>query len=263
MPPVTSGRGYEIGEFADPGGEVGRLERQASLFAAREDAALAAVEFPNQGRLLDVGCGPGFVAARLASSRPAVRITGVDAAPALVAQARQRIEAHVGEATALEFADATFDGAYTRFVLRHLDRPGDALRSMVRVVRPAGRVVAIDGDDGALVIEPEPDGFRRALAARHRGVIARGADPFVGRRLVGMFREAGMRDVRSDAFFVHTGMCATGDIASLLVPWISPISPDLLSPTDAELAARALKAWAQAPGAFAMLGVVVVGGTRA
>ncbi|HKV67589.1 MAG TPA: methyltransferase domain-containing protein, partial [Gaiellales bacterium] len=50
----------------------------------------------------------------------------------------------VGDATALEFADATFDGAVTRFSLHHIPLPGRVVAEMARVVRPGGAVVVAD-----------------------------------------------------------------------------------------------------------------------
>src|SRR5881409_3090590 len=69
-------------------------------------------------RWLDAACGPGLVARGLAP--------------------------RVGDAAALDFADASFDGAVTRFSLHHVRVPGRVVAEMARVVRPGGAVVVAD-----------------------------------------------------------------------------------------------------------------------
>src|SRR6478735_1318334 len=101
-------------------------------------------------RWLDVACGPGLVARGLA---PRVgEVHGVDMTPAMVDVARREAAAErlsnavfsVGDATALDFADATFDGAVTRFSLHHIPLPGRVVAEMARVVRPGGAVIVAD-----------------------------------------------------------------------------------------------------------------------
>ena len=49
-----------------------------------------------------------------------------------------------GDATALEEADASYDGAITRFSLHHIPAPSRVIEEMARVVRPGGWVVVGD-----------------------------------------------------------------------------------------------------------------------
>ena len=99
---------------------------------------------------LDAACGPGLVARGLAPRVGEVR--GVDMTPAMVEVARREAAAEgirnavfsVGDATALDFADASFDGAVTRFSLHHIPVPGRVVTELARVVRPGGAVVLAD-----------------------------------------------------------------------------------------------------------------------
>jgi len=101
-------------------------------------------------RWLDAACGPGLVARGLA--RRTGRVDGVDMTPAMVElaareAAREGIENAdfaAGDATALPYADATFDGAVTRFSLHHIPMPGRVVAELRRVVRPGGAVVVAD-----------------------------------------------------------------------------------------------------------------------
>lgn len=91
-------------------------------------------------RLLDVACGPGLLLQ--AARERGVRASGVDLSTAAIELAHARfpgLDAQVGNAEHLPFADATFDhvtclGSLERF----LDRPA-ALREMQRVAKPTAR----------------------------------------------------------------------------------------------------------------------------
>src|SRR5262249_24707345 len=103
-------------------------------------------------RVLDVGCGIGIEAARLAQrAGPAGRVVGIDANAALIAEACRRaagagasVEYAVMDARRLEFPDGAFDLCRAERVLRYIEQPERAVREMARVVRPGGRVVAFD-----------------------------------------------------------------------------------------------------------------------
>ena len=56
----------------------------------------------------------------------------------------ENVEFSLGDATALAFADASFDGAVTRFSLHHIPAPRRLLEEMVRVVRSGGWIVVAD-----------------------------------------------------------------------------------------------------------------------
>jgi ubiquinone/menaquinone biosynthesis C-methylase UbiE len=101
-------------------------------------------------RVLDVACGPGIVSCAIASR--GAHVTGIDLTPAMIAQARERqrslqlenLDWHVGDATRLPFADASYDVVITRYSFHHMPDPLTALREMKRVCRTGGRVVVVD-----------------------------------------------------------------------------------------------------------------------
>ncbi|MFC9157800.1 class I SAM-dependent methyltransferase [Streptomyces bauhiniae] len=110
-------------------------------------------------RVLDVGTGPGTVAAQ-ACARDA-RVTATDADPGMVelaAQAAPGAELCVGALPRLPFAEATFDTVIANFVLNHVGSPRAALAELRRVLRPGGRV--------ALTIWAAPPAPGQALLGR-------------------------------------------------------------------------------------------------
>lgn len=101
-------------------------------------------------RWLESACGTGLVSRALAGKVDSV--AGVDLTSAMLEQAKsgaaedgiENASFSVGDATALEFADGSFDGAVTRLSLHHIPVPGRAIAELARVVRPGGSVIVGD-----------------------------------------------------------------------------------------------------------------------
>jgi SAM-dependent methyltransferase len=100
------------------------------------------------GRGLDVGCGTGVLAARLAER--GYEMTGLDPSAGMLevmAAEHPEVEAVRGSGDALPFADDSFDLVVTVAALHHIAAPAAVratLAEMVRVCRPGGRVVVWD-----------------------------------------------------------------------------------------------------------------------
>jgi ArsR family transcriptional regulator len=106
---------------------------------------------PAELTVLDVGTGTGFMLEGVA--RRVRRAIGVDAAPAMLEQAREnlraaglldRVELRQGEMEALPLDEACVDVVLANMALHHAEAPGEALAEMARVLRPGGRVVLTD-----------------------------------------------------------------------------------------------------------------------
>src|SRR5438046_5760462 len=133
---------------------------------------------------LDVGCGTGFLSLELAGRGH--RVTGVDFAPQMLAEARRKaaseqsltVRFEEGDAEALQFSDASFDLVITRHVLWTLPHPEAAIDEWIRVLRPGGRLVVVDGQfDPGFLVEPSQNA---RTSAEYAGIGDR--LPFLGGR---------------------------------------------------------------------------------
>jgi ubiquinone/menaquinone biosynthesis C-methylase UbiE len=254
---------YAVGQFGDPAAELARLRQQAELLAISEEAVLSDLGLPNSGRVLDLGCGPGFVARRIQAARPDLKIVGVDLDWGVLNSARTLVLPISADAASLPFLDQHFDGAYSRLVLRHLPDPGAALRELFRVLRQGARVILVDSDDGALLIHPSPEAFMRSWRARQLTFQRHGADPFVGRRLPSLLAAAGFDDIDVRTLVVNSHSIGRQVFAQIvLAPIADAIDADLLGPGEAEAGAISIKRWSEDPEAFGLTTVLAVGGTR-
>ncbi|MEU3979122.1 class I SAM-dependent methyltransferase [Streptomyces sp. NPDC026672] len=135
---------------------------------AAADAVLGLVPV-TAGRLLDLACGTGLVTRRLAESRPGLRVTGCDLAPAMVRLAAGRLPGAVVRADSrrLPFPGGTFDAVTSVWLLHLLEDPaevGAVLGECARVLRPGGvYVTTVDkaaahdvGSDIDAVLAPRP-----------------------------------------------------------------------------------------------------------
>lgn len=121
----------------------------------------AQVDWPENGRILDVGCGPGWFWAHSGASFPdSMRLTLVDLsvsmseeASARVSAAGQfaRVESLTADVQALPFDDGTFDVVVANHMLYHASSPGAAVAEISRVVRAEGCLLAATNG---------PDNFR-------------------------------------------------------------------------------------------------------
>jgi SAM-dependent methyltransferase len=96
-------------------------------------------------RLLDLACGTGAVAELAATT--GAEVIGVDIAPALIEQAKERaaargldIDYRVGDAEALEFADAGFDLVTSTCGVMFAPDHAAVARELARVTKQGGRI---------------------------------------------------------------------------------------------------------------------------
>lgn len=146
-------------------GDFGKIAkgniREAEAFVDRLD-------LPAGAAVLDVACGTGNVALPLA--RRGGRVTGVDIAPNLLEQARQRAAAEgldirfeEGDAEQLPYPDSAFDAVVTMFGAMFAPQPERVVAECARVLKPGGLLAMANFTPGSLT------GRMFQVTARHAG----------------------------------------------------------------------------------------------
>lgn len=103
-----------------------------------------AVSLEITDRVLDVGCGPGVLARKIADV--AGDVTGIDFSANMVAAAKQAypdIRFLRANAEALQFPDHSFDVAVVNYCAHLLARPKEVFGEICRVLEPGGRLIVV------------------------------------------------------------------------------------------------------------------------
>ena len=154
-------------------------------------------------RCLDVGCGAGDVSLALARFVGTTgSVTGVDQDEVKLRFARddasheglRNVQFRASNVEQLE-DDARYDLVYARFLLTHLRDPAAVLRRMVGAARPGGVIVVEDIDHAGVFSYPHSPALEQFVGLYNRVVRSRGADPEIGPRLPGLFREVGLAEL--------------------------------------------------------------------
>jgi ubiquinone/menaquinone biosynthesis C-methylase UbiE len=147
--------------------------------------------------VLDIGVGPGFLAAEIAEIAGAAgRVCGIDVSDAMLAVARNRVtrpgsatvELRRGAAEQIPYEDASFDRVVSTQVLEYVHDIQAALAQIRRVLRPGGRVLLLDTDWDSIVWHSLDDArMQRVLLAWEQHL----ADPHLPRTLLASLSHAG------------------------------------------------------------------------
>jgi SAM-dependent methyltransferase len=107
------------------------------------ELVLEAVAEARPRRVLEVGCGQGWASAWIRDELGA-EVVAVDQSERMVELTRRRgVDAHLGDVQDLPFEDESFDAALAAWMLYHVPDLDRGLSELARVLRPAGRLVAV------------------------------------------------------------------------------------------------------------------------
>jgi SAM-dependent methyltransferase len=200
---------------------------------ARRRRSYELLELEPADRVAEVGCGIGTAVRELVER--GVAAIGFDASPDMVEQARRLApgaQFAVADVDDLPLPDRSFDGYRAERVYQHLDDPAAALEEAARVLRPGGRVVLVDQDWEAFVVDGDDPFVTRVILQGFCDSLPGGR---IGRRLRRLLAEAGFDDVHVEADTV-----TMTDYEQL-----APLLPSLVEPSVGEqsLGASTAEAW--------------------
>jgi SAM-dependent methyltransferase len=170
-----------------------RFSQQANWTESLRKYLFKQVTLPVGANLLEVGCGTGAILSRLDAYTQGV-YWGLDKNLPSLQFARQAANNALlvgGDGARLPFRSASFHAVLSHFLFLWVADAGVVLAEMIRVTRPGGAVIALaEPDYGARIDYPDELaglGSLQAIALQHQG-----ADPEMGRRLPGLFHNAGL-----------------------------------------------------------------------
>ncbi len=163
-------------------------------------------------QILDIGCGPGVIAAHLARCCPDCNIIGIDSSERRIEQAKSlnipnNMSILLTNAYHLQVENNQIDFAYCRFLLEYLKEPDKALGEMYRVITRGGKLLLQDLDGQLITLYPKPP-FSVELDTIIDYLIYTGFDPFIGRKLFSLAIQAGfeVEDVTVEPYHLYAGV---------------------------------------------------------
>ena len=169
-------------------------------------------------RVLDSASGPGLWSSLFAEKvHPGGRVVALDFSPELLAYARGTLEEDpfghlidlvLGEFSLLPFAPGVFDAVFLGNCFCYVEDVPVVLERHKQVTRSGGRVISKEFDGGAVIFHPvDPALMLKVLTGAARALAEEDGpsrfDNFVGRKMHGMFLEAGFAAVSTRSYAIQ------------------------------------------------------------
>jgi SAM-dependent methyltransferase len=190
-------------------------------------------------RVVDVGCGPGGLAAELAARVGAENVAAIDPAPQFAAACRERIpgaDVREGVAEELPWSDGAFDAALSSLVIGFMRDADRGVSEMARITRPGGTAAACMWDiagggmtmlryfwEAVREVDPDAEGERQMAGTREGDIADRMA-------------RAGLGDVVSGVLTASADYSDFEDFWGPLTFGVGPAGQHLRSLTDEQQA---------------------------
>jgi SAM-dependent methyltransferase len=247
--------------------EMERLRRQARAAEPLEASLLKESGLRSDARILELGCGPGFVTDLLGRLAPQGTIVAADYSHALVSQVSHSVEKPPAgglfpictSGHALAVADGWADFCYSRFLLQHVPAPERLLLEVHRAIAPGGLLCVVDSDDGLILEHPESGQLSAVLQQAQAVQAERGGDRFIGRKLSGLFTAAGFKDVRTRIVMLTPSQLPFEILFNIMLGYKASLSGRL---ADLGALYAQLKPLSEAGRYFLAAGVVAVVGAK-
>jgi ubiquinone/menaquinone biosynthesis C-methylase UbiE len=176
---------------------------------AGRDAACLLPHLKKGMTLLDCGCGPGTITLGLAEAVAPGQVVGLDLEASQITLARKLAEERklktvdfkVGSVYELPFPHQSFDAVFAHALIEHLGDPLAALRELRRVLKPGGVAGISSPDWSGNLMAPVNEGAQQFIEVYKRLQIRNGGNPYVGRELGQLMKEAGFSAVSVTAMY--------------------------------------------------------------
>ncbi len=186
--------------------EQARLAQQADFL---KRLVHTDVSFPENARVLEIGCGSGAQSEILLTDHPTIKITGIDIDPEQVEAASQhlstndqfkgRFEGQQMNAEKLTFQNGEFDGAFISWVLEHVSDPAKVVQETTRVLASEAPVHLTEVINSTFFQDPHSPHTETYWEAYNQFQRDHGGDPDVGAKLRTLLHDARCTDVEFES----------------------------------------------------------------
>ena len=232
-------------EFDEDASRRSEATYMTSDMVEQRRAVRAALALEEREKVLDIGSGVGLLAHEMATDVGAGgSVDGIDPSESMLALARRRrppegaaeMRFVAADACALPFADGSFDAAVATQVYEYVPDMPAALGEAFRVLRPGGRLLALDTDWGSIVWHSgDAERMRRVLAAWDEHLV----DPHLPRRLTRLLSDARFSRVRCEAIPLLNAGYDPNSFSAGLMRFITEFVPGRQGLTEADALAWA------------------------
>jgi len=185
--------------------EQERLQQQAQQLAHESSWLFDQIGVTRNARVVEIGCGPQGCL-ELLSERvgPSGSVVGVERGADAVALARKlvsergfrNVDVLERDARSTGLPRASFDLATARLVLVNVPQPEEIVAEAAALVRPGGCVAFHEADYVSHVCDPPLEAWTTLVDLLTSYSERNGIDPFIGRKLPRLLRDAGLIEVR-------------------------------------------------------------------
>jgi SAM-dependent methyltransferase len=198
---MTQGEQYLLGYR---NAELERLQSEGALRADESSWLFDQLEPLDGARVLEIGCGPHGCLDQLSRRvGPAGTVVGIERSPQAAAMARKmvasegltNVEVLELDARSSGLPPSSFDLVTSRLVLVNIPQPEQVVSEAVALAKPGGAVACQEADWVCHVCDPPLPAWAALVDLFVRYSQQNGIDPFIGRRVPRLLRDAGVAEV--------------------------------------------------------------------
>jgi len=181
--------------------ETQRLSIQSALFEKESVQTLNLAGIKKGMRCLDAGCGVGHTTLLMSNlvgrSGKVVGLDisedNIDACKKKLGCVNDNLEFVVGDLHDTILEESSFDFVYSRFLFQHLTNPEKAVARISKLIAEEGIIAIEELDHGLWLSYPPDPNLRVLLKAYVKLLRLSGSDPFIARKLYGIFLKNGLK----------------------------------------------------------------------
>lgn len=260
------------GSYSHPGiydqdAEVERLHGQAHVVEDIEAGILQEAGIKTKARVVEIGCGPGYITNLLSRLSPDGTILSADYAYTLVSQVRTNVSRPplnglhpvCAKGDSLPLKESWADFCYSRFLLQHVPDPDAIVKEAFRVLSPKGIFCVTDSDDGLIIHYPQDKRLANLLETAQSVQAEKGGDRFIGRKIPQMLSSAGFQNIKSRVITLTNSQLPFDILFNILFGYKATLTGKM---DEVKNVYSELKAECEAGKYFLSAGVFVVSGQK-